>query len=324
MAEPVPSLPGPRAELLYCFCRLQLPGITLPADACRRHLLRTFALFGKKQENGVSWDAYLDNLYPLDWFVASACMEGISRAWDQLFASRAGRSDCLLVDALRARAARLYPRDEERQESAVQEFWGHLFAPEHEGSLPVLARYDGERPLVPWLIRVFQNWHVSQLRKHSHEQPLIDDDHHVMPVPETETDTRWRELFAEAVHDWLGERDDEELVLLGLRMRFHLSQRDVAQLLTVHEGTVSRRCDQLSQRCLEYLGERLTNAGWTGDNVFEFVRTEMGGLLLDHPSLSVDNLVQILLRMGKPIPKPGERPAGEPPAGEPPAGEPPA
>jgi hypothetical protein len=73
-------------------------------------------------------------------------------------------------------------------------------------------------------------------------------------------------------------------------------------LLKVHEGTISRRADQLSQRCLEYLSERLTEAGWTGENLFDYVRTEMASLLLDHPSLSLDNLAQILSRMGKPVP----------------------
>jgi DNA-directed RNA polymerase specialized sigma24 family protein len=304
MTEPSqpPVSPGPRAELLYYFCRLQLPGINLSSGACAGHLQRTYQLFHKKQTVPVAWDNYLDNLYPLDWFVASACLDGNGRAWEQLFASRAGRSDCLLVDALRARAARLYPRDDERQESAVQEFWSQLYAPENEGSLPVLARYDGQRPLVPWLIRVFQNWHVSQLRRHNHEQPLLDDDHHALPVTEAEIDTRWRELFAVGVHDWLADRDEGELLLLGLRLRFHLSQREVAQLLKVHEGTISRRADQLSQRCLEFLSDRLTAAGWTGDNVFEYVRTEMGSLLLDHPSLSVDHLAQALARKGKPVP----------------------
>jgi RNA polymerase sigma factor (sigma-70 family) len=297
-----PTNPGPRAELLYHFCRLQLPAINLPADACGRHLTRTYELFSKKQPAPVAWDDYLDNLYPLDWFVAAACLDGNARAWDQLFAARAGRSDCLLVDALRARAARLYPRDEERQESAVQEFWSQLYAPESEASLPVLARYDGQRPLVPWLIRVFQNWHVSLLRKQSNVQALIDDDHHLLPVPGPETDTRWRELFAVGVHDWLAERDESELLMLGLRLRFHLSQREVAQLLKVHEGTISRRADQLSQRCLEFLSARLTDAGWTGENVFDFVRTEMASLLLDHPSLSVDHLAQVLSRMGKQVP----------------------
>ena len=70
------------------------------------------------------------------------------------------------MDALRARAARLYPRDEERQDTAVADFWGHLCIAETAGSVPVMARFDGQRPLVPWLIRVFQNWHISQLRKH--------------------------------------------------------------------------------------------------------------------------------------------------------------
>ena len=173
---------GPRVELLYCFCRLQMPAIDLPREKCQQHLERTFALFQKKSERSVSWEAYLDTLYPLDWFLASACLEGNRQAWEQLFASRAGRSDCLLMDALRARAARLYPRDEERQDTAVTDFWGHLCVAETPGSLPVLARFDGQRPLVTWLIRVFHNWHISQLRKHPLAQALPDDDL-AMPMP---------------------------------------------------------------------------------------------------------------------------------------------
>ena len=154
-------------ELLYYFCRLQMPASTCRATRCEHHLQRTFGLYQKKVEQPVSWEAYLDHLYPLDWFLASACLEGNRRRGSMLFASRAGRSDCLLMDALRARAARLYPRDEERQDTAVADFWGHLCIAEAAGSLPVLARFDGQRPLVPWLIRVFQNWHISQLRKHT-------------------------------------------------------------------------------------------------------------------------------------------------------------
>src|SRR5438552_1403190 len=191
-----PLMIEPRAELLYSFCRLQMPAINLPAAVCSKNLQRTFELYRAKSTGPTSWETYLDNLYPLDWFIASACLEGHAKAWDYLFAARAGRSDCLLMDALRARAARLYPRDEERQDSAVNDFWGHLFVPESPGSLPVLARYDGNRPLVPWLIRVFQNWHISQLRKHAAIQSLPEDDL-ALPLP-SETDRRWREVFAQA------------------------------------------------------------------------------------------------------------------------------
>jgi RNA polymerase sigma factor (sigma-70 family) len=296
MADNVPAGSGPRAELLYCFCRLQLPAVNLTPEHCRHHLQRTFELYQKKVETPVTWDAYLDHLYPLDWFLASACLEGNRAAWEQLFASRAGRSDCLLMDALRARAARLYPRDEERQDTAVSDFWGHLCIAETPGSLPVMARFDGQRPLVPWLIRVFQNWHISQLRKHPTTQALPDDDL-AMPMPAgPDIDARWREQFADAAREWLGGIDDEEVLLLGLRVRYRMSQREVAQLLKVHEGTISRRTDQLREQCLEHVSKQLIQSGWTGDDLSELIRTEMITLLLDAPRLSVDALAQILAK----------------------------
>lgn len=300
MADAAPLItPGPGVEILYCFCRLQLPAVDLPPTRCQHHLQRTFELYQKKVDTPVTWETYLDQLYPLDWFLASACLEGNRPAWEQLFASRAGRSDCLLMDALRARAARLYPRDEERQDTAVADFWGHLCISETEGSLPVMARFDGQRPLVPWLIRVFQNWHISQLRKHSQTQALPDDDL-AMPMPANgEIDVRWREVFSEATRDWLSNIDEEELLLLGLRIRYRLSQREVAQLLKVHEGTISRRTDHLRDQCLQHLAKQLADAGWTGDDVFELIRTEMIGLLLDDPRLSADALGQILAKKGK-------------------------
>ncbi|MCS7046331.1 MAG: sigma-70 family RNA polymerase sigma factor [Gemmataceae bacterium] len=298
MIEGTPGV-GPRAELLWSFCRLQLPTVPMAAEACARHLHRTFALYRAKTDPQATWDRYLANLYPLDWFIASACLDGDPRAWEVLFAARAGRTDCLLLDALRARAARLYPRDEERQESAVQEFWGHLYAPERPGALPVLARYDGQRPLVPWLIRVFQNWHISQLRKNAGVQALPDDDL-ALPLPESDpSNGRWRDVFNQAARDWLANLDDDEILLLGLRLRHRLSQREVAGILGVHEGTLSRRTDQLREQCLDFLSKRLLAEGWTGDSLFDFVRTEMTNVLLDDPRLSADYLAQLLGRRGR-------------------------
>lgn len=299
--------PGPsptdraRVELLYHFCRLQLPGVPLSQSQCVAHLSRTFELFrAKVNGTGDDWDGYLDQLYPLDWYLASACLEGIPDAWDQLFAARAGRTDCLLMDALRARSARLYPRDEERQESAVTEFWSNLYAPENPGSLPILARYDGQRPLVPWLIRVFQNWHISQLRKNSNVQALPEDDL-ALPLPE-KGDVRWREAFGQAAQEWLGELGDQEILLLGLRLRYRMSQREVATLLKVHEGTISRRTDALRDQCLEALSKKLTDLGWTGDDLFEMIRTEMHSILLDDPRLSADHLGKMLGQKGRQLP----------------------
>jgi RNA polymerase sigma factor (sigma-70 family) len=279
---------------------MQLPAVGLDLAAVERHLRRTFDVFRAKAGAAVTREAYLESLYPLDWFVVCGCLEGSAAAWEYLFAARAGRSDNLLVDALRSRAVRLYPRDEERQEGAVSEFWSHLLIAESAGSIPILARYDGQRPLVPWLIRVFQNWHVSQLRQRPGARPLPEDDL-ALPLP-AETDGRWHEAFCLAARECVGELSESELLILGLRLRYRLSQREVAHLLGVHEGTISRQTAHLRDRCLEAISQRLLAEGWTGDDLSGFVLNEMGGLLMDEPRLSADRMAALLAARGKSLP----------------------
>jgi RNA polymerase sigma factor (sigma-70 family) len=291
---------GPRTKLIYHFCRMQLPSVRLLPAKFDEHLQRTFALYESKAGKSASWEQHFANFYPLDWFIACACLEGEVPAWDQLFAARAGRTDCLLVDALRARAVRLYPRDEERQDSAVTEFWSHLIVSETPGSVPVLARYDGQRPLVPWLIRVFQNWHISQIRSLSGIHALPDDDV-ALPLA-AEPDGRWHEAFCLAAREAIAKLGDSELLILGLRLRYRLSQREVAALLGVHEGTISRQTTHLRDRCLDDISRRLLAEGWTGDDLSSFVLREMGSLLMDEPRLSADQLARMLAARGKKLP----------------------
>jgi RNA polymerase sigma factor (sigma-70 family) len=292
-----PGVPEAVAGFLYHYCRLQLPEIRIPFDAALAHLQRTFCLFHSKNAHGPTWSQYLENLYTLDWYTACACLEGDGEAWQHLFSARAHRADALLVDALRARAARLYPSDEERQEGAVTEFWSQLLVGDRPVSEGVLFRYDGQRPLVPWLIRVFQNWHVSQLRHRNDSLPLPDSD---IAEPITlDSSLRWHEAFRQAAREWLAEATDQELLLLGLRLRYRLSQRQVAKILETHEGTISRHTTQLRDRCLNHITGVLLAQGWDGEGLEEYIRTEMAGLLLDDPRLSADSLAARLKTIGK-------------------------
>ncbi len=301
-APPLLPADAARVGLTYHFCRIQFPALSVPEASFRGHLQRAVSTYAAKGPPApLTWSGFLEGLYALDWTVCCACVERIDRAWEVLFATRTGRSDCLLVDALRARACRLYPRDEERQESAVTEFWSHLIIPESAGSVPVLMRYDGQRPLAPWLIRVFQNWHLSKLRQHSHTTAMPDDDI-AMPLPVSKTDPRWNDAFVRAARDWLGDMSDGERVILGLRWRYKMSQREVAGLLGVHEGTISRQTDKLRDHALDHIGQRLVSDGWTGDDLEGFILTEMGGLLVDDPRLSVDQLKRLLTAKGKELP----------------------
>lgn len=304
----LPSLPPAekvRVSLLYHFARLQLPHIRLSDQQFLTHLERTFRLFLPKNPQPVTWADYLEGLYAIDWVVCIGCLEGQTAAWETLFNARKDRSDCLLVDALRARAVRLYPRDEERQETAISEFWSNLIVPEVEGSLPILARYDGCRPLVPWLIRIFQNWHLSKLRQASGVSALPDEDlaYPLNPRPTSDPTGRWHEVFVLAAREWLGSLSDEDRLLLGLRWRYRLSQREAAKLFELNEGTLTRRTDKLRDRALASLGERLLAEGWTGDDLNEFILTELGPLLTDDPRLSADALGRILAARGKTLPE---------------------
>lgn len=296
--------PVARSALLYHYCRLQLPSVVLSKRRLNEHLVRTYKIFEAKTPEGLTWDSYFNALYAIDWYLCCACLENDGRAWESLFATRTGRSDCLLIDALRARAVRLYPRDDEKQEAAVAEFWSHLLVSESPGSVPILARYDGQRPLAPWLIRVFQNWHVSMLRSHPSVQTLPEDDI-ALPLPER-TDARWHDAFVAAALDWLGTLNEQETLLLGLRWRYRMSQRDISHVLNVHEGTISRQTDKLRDRCLEQIGKRLTSEGWTGDDIESFILTELGSLLIDDLRLSADHLTAMLARRGKILPNLGQ------------------
>jgi len=293
-----------RVNLLSHFVRLQLPAIRIPESKFVSHLERSFQIFFPKNPTPISWAAFLEGLYAVDWAVCIGCLEGQNAAWEVLFNARTGRSDCLLVDALRARAVRLYPRDEERQETAVAEFWSSLIVPESQTALPVLARYDGHRPLGPWLIRVFQNLHLSKLRQSSFITALPDEDvaYPMNPTMANDSAGRWHELFNDAAREWLGTIDDEERLLLGLRWRYRLSQREAAKLFDLNEGTLTRRTDKLRDKATEQIGSRLLAEGWTGDDIEGFILTELGALLTDDPRLSADHLGRILAAKGKTLP----------------------
>ncbi len=293
-----------RIALLYHFTRLQLPAIHLTEQQYLAHLERSFRLYLPKNAAPVPWAVFLEGLYAVDWGVCIGCLEGQNAAWESLFNARTGRSDCLLVDALRARAVRLYPRNGERQENAVTEFWSNLIVPDSESAIPVLARFDGQRPLGPWLIRVFQNWHLSRLRQSANTSALPDDDL-ALPMnsnPGNDSAPRWHEVFVQAAREWLGAIDEDERLLLGLRWRYRLSQRETARLFGLNEGTLTRRTDKLRDKALQQIGSQLVSEGWTGDDLEGFILTELGPLLTDDPRLSADHLGRLLAAKGKNLP----------------------
>jgi DNA-directed RNA polymerase specialized sigma24 family protein len=132
----------------------------------------------------------------------------------------------------------------------------------------------------------------------------LPDDDLAVPLPtRPKEEDRWYRSFVAAARAWLGELPDAERILLGLRWRYKMSQRDIATLMGVHEGTISRQTDKLRDRALETIGEQLTAEGWTGDDLEQFILTELGGVLTDDPRLSAEELRRLLSSKGKSAPE---------------------
>lgn len=297
------AAPNMQIALLYHFCRLRLPGVAVPLEKFSRRLERGFERYRAshpEEEPVPTWQRFIENLHALDWFLASACLEGLNTAWEALFNARANRTDLLLIDALRSRAVRLFPRDADKQDEAVTDFWGYILAGEREGSVPILERYDGQRPLVPWLICVFHNKALSEMRKQRGEAPLPEDDFSQPdPYDPEESKEHWHDQFRDLAREWFATLKDEEVLLLGLRLRYRLSQREVAKFLGIHEGNITRRVDAINKKCHERIGQALRELGWTGDDLYAFIRKEMYSVLLEEPRMSVDRLAALLTQRGK-------------------------
>lgn len=289
-----------RFGLLFAFASLQQPRIGLPATVYRRHLER---MHRRASQLEPDWVRFLGKVHGLDAFVAAACLENLEAGWESLFRAPAGRADRLFIETLRQHAARCFPHDVGRQEECLQDFWGHLLVPPSDDSLPILERYDGLRPLIPWLIRVFHNRLISQLRgPYARHEGLGEDDWLPGPDEDGGSHSRWEETFLEAARAWLAQLNDQEMLLLGLLWRFRLSQREVAALFGIHEGTLSRQVSKLREQALGHLTRSMQAAGWTGDDLQGFVLREMWQVLLDEPRLSLPALAQLCARRGLAVP----------------------
>lgn len=289
----------PRLPLLYHYCRIQRPRLVIPYAQFVEHINRMYER-ARHMQPELEWQSFLTQWQALDAFLVVACMERLEAAWEQLFCAKVGRADRLLLDALRSRAARLYPRKEYEQEAVVNDFWGQLIVPPTEGSLSILARYDGLRPLVPWLLRVFQNRNISHMRSPGQQMSALGEDEHVeAPIQiDVRSSTVWHELFRDAARSWLSTLSDHELVLLGLRWRYQLSQREVAQLMHVHEGTLSRQMDKLRDRCVTEIQTQLEAQGWAEDDIQGYILSEMASILVDDSRLSISSLGRKLKHLG--------------------------
>ena len=78
-----------------------------------------------------------------------------------------------------------------------------------------------------------------------------------------------------------------------------------------------RRTDALRDQCLDVLSRRLTESGWTGDDLSEFVRTEMHAQMREDAALTEhfrDRMTERLLQTAEELRRIDDALAGRGPA----------
>jgi hypothetical protein len=143
---------------------------------------------------------------------------------------------------------------------------------------------------------------MSDLRRKFEETGACEND---WSAAATQNDWQWRDAFRDAAREWLRTIDEDGQLLIGLRWRYRLSQREAAKLLGMHEGTLSRHTAALRDRYLLYIEERLTEQGWTGSDLRDFILAEMESVLMDEPLLGISSLARLIARRGFKVPEIG-------------------
>jgi RNA polymerase sigma-70 factor (ECF subfamily) len=103
-----------------------------------------------------------------------------------------------------------------------------------------LDRFEEDRPLAPWLLRIASNWARTQVetRKRRGGEELDESIRWEGPSPEEELDKgRRREAIVRAVE----ELPEDQRVVLHLRVSEGLSYREISDTLDVPIGTVMSR-----------------------------------------------------------------------------------
>jgi RNA polymerase sigma-70 factor (ECF subfamily) len=205
--------------------------------------------------------AFLRGLKLGDLALARACAAGSERAWERFVA---------LYRQPLMRAAIAITRSDTLGRELAEQLYGELYGlTERDGERRCpLESYRGRGSLMGWLRTVVAQRHVDHLRKNRREDPLGELDTAAPAMEESQpasglTQLRLMQLrltqLERAVEAAIGRCDAEERLILAAYFLDGKTLLEIAQVLQVHEATVSRKlkrvCEELRKRILKKLRE---------------------------------------------------------------------
>lgn len=212
--------------------------------------------------------AFFRNLKLADLVLAKACAAGNDRAWEHFIAQ---------YGAQLTRAAIAITGSETLGRDLADAFYGELYGlTERDGKRRCpLESYRGRGSLSGWLRTTLSQRFVDHYRRTFREQSL-DEQTHDTPnhdsVPEPESAVLLS--LREALYLTLRDQPAEERFLLASYYVDEKTLAEIAQVLRVHEATISRRLRRATEMIRKRLLRNLEKAGMSRARAEEALGTD--------------------------------------------------
>ncbi len=290
----LPSNQPLAAEELLCtpqipaalFEELWLTSEAEAVELSRSELAGKLTTIGTKHNHGLPGEAvpsamdvasFFRALHLPDLALAHACALGREIAWQRFFtlyrtplteaaiaitgSATLGRD---LADSLHSQLFGLIERDGQRRSP--------------------LESYSGRGTLMGWLRTTLVQRHIDHYRQTRRESPLEAEDPPAPPMVATPSPVVTQKLQS-AIEDTLQALSSENRFLLSSYFLDQRTLRQIAQLLRVHEATVSRKLNRLTVDLRKRLLKSLQNSGLSRRGAEEALGTDPRDLTINLRSL---------------------------------------
>ncbi|MFZ0688359.1 MAG: sigma-70 family RNA polymerase sigma factor [Acidobacteriaceae bacterium] len=200
--------------------------------------------------------AFFRGLRIEDLVLARACGAGNERAWEHFVATF---HESLVRSATAISRSDTVGRD--LADALYAELYG-LTVREGERRCP-LDSYRGRGSLLGWLRTTLAQRHVDHYRRSHREKPLEEFEEFDRVAPDNSAESAQANLpvLASAVADALRLQNAEERFLMAAYYLDEKTLAQIAEVVGVHEATVSRRLRRVTDVVRKQVLQNLTNAG---------------------------------------------------------------
>ena len=201
--------------------------------------------------------AFFRNLRLPDLVLARACADGNERAWERFLALY---HEPLIRAAIAITGSDTQGRD--LADALAAELYG-LTTKDGERRCP-LDSYKGRGSLIGWLRTTLAQRHVDHYRRTWREQTIDDSSNEYdppAPEPSQENISAELSILCKAIEQALAQRPPEDRFLLASYFLDERTLLQIAQILRVHEATVSRKLRRLTDDLRKQVLRNLQNLG---------------------------------------------------------------